>query len=393
MISTKYNQNIPFYILLAAASSFVLSLFLLQLFAGLLVFIWLFESNYEKKKAMDLLTLAVLIFGIVRIASIVFSEYHASSNESLYKEALFYLGFFSFNFYLKVFDSRKKEQLILVFLGAAIFASLTGIISFDFGHVHRAESFSSGNTVYSSYLLAALPVLIFLPFKKSNKRFLIYWISGLTILLVGIITALGRTNIAVSLLVLSAAVILGKISIKNLIILISSISIILLFSFRINSAALLYRVDHPLSPADRNIIVKGAEMLIYDHPVIGFGPRTFRNIFPLLKEVSIRGIGGWHNDFLQIYFESGIIGLISFLLLLSVIFSNGIKLFKMNRGNNKNILLGFIVSESCFVLLITSGFITSSVLSIVFVLIITLQNSYWEQSISHDLVPNNKINL
>lgn len=108
MISTRYNQNIPFYLLLAAASSFVLSLFLLEVFAGIIVFMWLFEKYSDKKKAMDLLTLAVIAFGIVRIVSIILSEYHADSIESLYKEALFYFSFFAFNYYLKVFSPEKK---------------------------------------------------------------------------------------------------------------------------------------------------------------------------------------------------------------------------------------------------------------------------------------------
>jgi len=386
MISTRYNQNILFYLLLATASIFVLSLFLLQLFAGILVFFWIFEKNSEKKKAMDLLSFAVLAFGIVRIAAIIFSNYHSASNEAFYKEALFYFSFFSFNFYLKIFNDEKKHFLIIVFLGACIFASLTGIISFNFSLVERAQSFSSGGTVFSAYLLASLPVLIFFPFEKTNKIGRFFWIAGIAIILTGIFTSLGRTNIAISVLIVGFSVLYRKINIINLITIIALVSLFSIISFHNNSGLVSRRIENPLFPSERDVIIKGAKVLMYDQPIIGFGPRTFRNIFPLFNEFSDKGVAGWHNDFLQIYFESGIIGLFSFLLLLSVIYYIGIKIFKKDK-NNKDLILGFLLSISCFVLLVTSGFITSPVLSIVFVLIITLQNSYGRQRI----IPENKI--
>lgn len=378
MISTRYKQNIPFYLLLAAASSFVLSLFLLQLFAGILVFFWLFEKNSEKKKAIDLLSLAVIVFGIVRIAAIILSNYHVESNESLYKEALFYFSFFSFNFYLKVFSHEKKQLLVIVFLGASIFASLTGIIFFNFSLVERAQSFSSGGTAYSSYLLAVLPVLIFLPFKKTDKRFLSFWVIGIIIILTGIITSMERTNIAISVFIIGIGVLCRKINFNNLIIILALVSLFSFISFQNNSFVISRIIANPLYPSDRDVIIKGAKILMFEHPFIGFGPRTFRSIFPLLNEFTVKGVGGWHNDFLQIYFESGIIGLFSFLIFLSVIYYTGIKLFGKDH-NNRDLTLSFLLSVSCFVLLVTSGFITSPVVSIVFVLIITLQNSYWEQ--------------
>jgi O-antigen ligase len=378
--STRYNQNIPFYLLAAAVSSFVLSLFLLQLFAGILFFLWVFEKNAEKKKAIDVLSLAVLVFGIVRIAAILFSKYPTASNESLYKEALFYLSFFSFNYYLKTFNSEKKYLLIMIFIGACIFASITGIISFNFSLIERSQSFSSGPTVFSSYVLAVLPVLIFIPFEKKNKKYLFIWILGIAIILTGIYTSLGRTNIAISVLIVLIGVLYRKINFVNLIIIAAIVSLFSIISFENNSILVSQRIENPLFPSERDVILKGAKMLLFDKPIIGFGPRTFIDIFPLFNELVDKGVTGWHNDFLQIYFESGIIGLLSFLLLLSVIYYKGIKLFVYDKIN-KDLILSLLLSVSCFVLLVTSGFITSPVLSLEFVLIITLLNSYWRERV------------
>ena len=60
-------------------------------------------------------------------------------------------------------------------------------------------------------------------------------------------------------------------------------------------------------------------MLITRHPLVGFGPRTFTEIFPLFQEMPVKGVGSWHNDFLQIYMESGLVGLIALLWLITVI--------------------------------------------------------------------------
>ena len=109
------------------------------------------------------------------------------------------------------------------------------------------------------------------------------------------------------------------------------------------------------------------------HTFLGFGPRTFQQIFPYTNEFSDKGIGGWHNDFLQVYFESGIAGLMTFLFLIFLIIYNGNISFKLNNICNPGIflsLIGLILSA------FTAGFITSVVLSIVFVFLLTIFGSY-----------------
>ena len=375
MISTRYNLNLPFYLIIATACSFVFSLFLLQVFVGAVAVLWLFEKNIEKKKAFDIITVAIITFGIIRLTTIFFSEYPKESYEAIYKEALFYFFFFSANFYLKIFSSEKRLTIIRIFLVAAIAASLTGVISFNLNLVERAQSFSSGYTVYSSYLLAALPVLIFIPFDKNRNRDKYYNVIGIIIIMLGIITSLGRTSIALAILFIIIGVILKKIKIGHLLIIIFFVSLFSLLSFHNNSQQINGRIDNPIGFSDRDILYKGAHEIMFSHPLLGFGPRTFINIFPLFNEIRDKGIGGWHNEFLQLYFDSGIIGLLAFIFLITVIYYVGIKLLKLRK--NSDIILGLLLAVSSFVLsAFTSGFITSSVLSILFVLIITILNSY-----------------
>ena len=60
----------------------------------------------------------------------------------------------------------------------------------------------------------------------------------------------------------------------------------------------------------RDTIWRGALMLIGEHPFVGFGPRTFLSVFPLFDQMTVRGVSSWHNDYLQVYMESGLLGLL-----------------------------------------------------------------------------------
>jgi O-antigen ligase len=375
MMTSKYNLNIPFYLIAAVACSFVFSLFLLQVFAAIVGLLWLFEKNKEKKKAFDLLTISVLAFGITRLITAFFSEFPKASSEIYLKEALFYLFFFSANFYLKLFSPEKRSDMIRFFLVAAVAASLTGIISFNLNFVERAQSFSSGYTVFSSYLLAVLPLLIFFPIDNNIKKNQYLRISGIIIIAVGIITSLGRTSVAIAALFFIVGIALKKFRFIDILAVSFAVALFSILSFHNNSLELQGRIGNPVGFSDRDVLYKGAKEILFTHPVIGYGPHTFKNIFPLFNEVNDKGIGGWHNEFLQIYFDSGVLGLLSFLFLIVVVYYLGIRLLK-NRVN-RDIVIGLLLSVTSFIIsAFTSGFITSPVLSVLFVFIITMLNSY-----------------
>jgi O-antigen ligase len=385
VIQSKFKIEIPFYLTAAVVSSYLLSLFLLQLFGALLVILYFAESWKNKKKAFDIFLVTILIFGVVRLIAIIFSQYPDQSIQSLYKEALFFLTFFAFNFYLKVFDRKKFTYIIYTFGIAAVVISLIGILRFVIGNVDRAQSFSSGYSAFSSYLLAGLGIYIFLFFNTPNssidndkiKYGKIYWVVGVIIILSAIIMSLGRANILIAGLIILSGLIIQKTRLKYFVILIIITVAVSYFSFLKNSSEVTQRIEAPTQLSDRDIIYKGAEQIFWQHPVIGFGPRTFHQIFPnLLKEqFADKGIGSWHNDFLQIYFESGFPGELSFLILIIFPFVIGIKLLRRKGpiNFNKQFLLGSMFSLAGLILsAITAGFIDSPVLAIVFGFLISI---------------------
>jgi O-antigen ligase len=367
---SRFNLKYITLLIGIASCTFVMSLFLMQLLFATIFLLWLIEKNSEKRKVFDLFTLAVIIWGILRIIAVIFSQYPSESNKVFYKEALFYASFLSLQFYFKSMSKEQIGKVIKYFIAGGVLSSLTGIALFNFHLVDRAQSFTSSYTVFSSYLLIVLPIVLFLPQNVLNKKIRI---TSIIIIAAGLITSLGRTNIIIAAILVFLSLFMKRISILNFLIIIIITGLISYLSFENNKKEITNRMVNPSTLSDRDVIWKGASELMLKHTFLGFGPRTFQQIFPYTNEFNDKGIGGWHNDFLQVYFESGIAGLMAFLFLIFLIIYNGNISFKLNNICNPGIflsLIGLILSA------FTAGFITSVVLSIVFVFLLTIFGSY-----------------
>ena len=373
MVQTRYNILLPFYLFLASVFSFLVSLFLLQVFLGLLSLLWIFESWENKKSAFDKILYAVILFGLFRLISIIFSVYPSQSVTAIPKEILFYTGFFAMSFYLKVFDDKKFDWVIYVFSFSAVLVAFIGILQFILQLVDRAQSFSSGYSTFSSYLLAALGIyLVLIEFVKWNSKY--YWIIGLGIILTGLITSLGRANIFFALILIFIYVLRNKkILFPAILAVVLAVGLSYL-SFMTNSTEVEARVQAPVQLSDRDIIWEGAEQIYKEQPVLGFGPRTFHQVFPFPERFADKGIGSWHNDFIQIYFESGIVGEAGFLFLLVTPFIIGFRLLKkLKKGRSKSITAGILLAMSGLILsALFAGFIDSPVLALVYAFLISV---------------------
>ena len=174
-IESRFDIRLPYYLTIAVVSSFLLSFFLLQLFTGLLVFVWLFESNKNKFKALDTISYIFIVFVLIRILSALLSNYPDSSNQIFYKDLLFFLSFFAFGYYLKVFDDRKLRTIYYAVVIAAIIVACVGLTKFLTGNTERAESFTSGYATFSSYLVSLIgfALILFRLIKTKKQRLLL----------------------------------------------------------------------------------------------------------------------------------------------------------------------------------------------------------------------------
>jgi len=374
MLKSRFNSRIILSLLIVLSLSFVLSLFVMQLAAGILFVLWLFEKHEQRRKSFDIILKFIVVFGLVRLISIFLSEYPQSSYESFYKEGLFYTSAAAIPFYLKTLDKKSILTLMLAFIIGAAVMSLVGSTRYFLNQVERAQAFTSSYAVFSSYLLAAFSVALFYPKKIKSNFHILLWSAVYIIILIGIVTSLGRANIAIALLILVSAILFKQIPLKQIIVLGIFFLIGALIYIYNPPASMEQRVENITQLSDRDIIWQGAKEISLNHPLLGYGPRTFHEVFPFKERFADKGIGGWHNDFLQIYFESGIAGVISFIVLLFVIIKNSFNQLKNKKTDAELKSISASVLAAVTTLLLSAlfaGFITSVVLSIVFVFLIS----------------------
>lgn len=376
MLNTRYDIRLPFYLTIAAISSFLLSLFLLQLFAGLLVLTWMFESNKNKFKAIDTISYIFIVFVLIRILSALFSDYPDSSNQIYYKDLLFFLSFFAFGYYLKVFDESKLRTIYYAVVIAAIIVACIGLTKFLTGNVERAQSFTSGYSTFSSYLVSVIgfALILFRLIKAKHQRLLLA--TGVVLMLSGIVTSLGRTNIVIAILIFIIGIVAIKFKARYAVALLILAIGISWFAFQLNVKEINQRIETPVQLSDRDILLGTAKELFmkFENPIIGYGPRTFHDVFTNREKLSDKGVGSWHNDFIQVYFESGFLGLAAFFVIIFFPLIKALKCLKDCRlsEDRKYILIGAVLGLVGLVLsALTAGFVNSPVLSILFVFFIT----------------------
>jgi len=379
IVTSRFNSHISYILIIAVVITFLLSLALLQVFAGALCLLWLFEKWNEKKKAFDVFSKIFLIYLIVRLAALIFSEFIGVSVQILYKEVLFYLCFFSLSFYLKTFDYEKIKNILYYFSFASVVMALIGIVRFNLSIVERAESFSSGYSTFSSYLLAGLGcMLAFAENTKKIKYFQWLRIVAAAIILVGIVTSLGRANAVIAAAMLVISLFLKRMKLLHVIYIILITIPLSYLSFQNNSIQVNQRIEAPTQLSDRDIIYKGAGEIIFNHPLLGYGPKTFSEIFPHREDFADKGIGSWHNDLLEVYFESGSLGLAAYMLLIFSVFFYQIKFLirEKEKVEARSIIYGVLFATAgLFLSALVAGFINSPVLSLVFALLVGVQSA------------------
>lgn len=376
---TRYDERIILSLLIGLAISFLVSIFLLQIFVALLILAWLFEKNKNKRKAFDEFNIIFLFFVILRILTIFLSEHFDVSSVSFYKNGLFFLSLFPLSFYFKVLRDEKVFLITKVYIYNTLIITLVSIIAFNFGFRGRATSVFLGNTTYTPQILCALAMLIGYSFSREKKFDWIYWCAGIVILLTGLVVSLGRTDIVIGIFIIFVGIIFKKFSIKSLTLFITILTIFIAVSFQNNKIVVEERLKAPTSFSERDIIWKGAYDLALEHPLWGFGPRTFRTVFPYFDQLKDKGVGGWHNDYITIYMESGIITLFIMLLLVWRIIFSGIKRYRnydRTKLKHLNLLWGTLVGLLAFFLTgMTAGSINAPIVSILFIYILAIFSS------------------
>lgn len=365
--SDKLNDFV-FWMILILLCGMIFSLVLAEAAIIILLFTYIFKSVKDKKLYYFKTPLdkAFLAFIIARLLSIIFSNNISASVASLNREIFFYSSFFLFTYFLKNEDEKSIIILFKVLIIAAVFSSLYGTSKVLLGLEERASSSTSGYSTLGMFLTVVFSITIGLG--KNDKFFpnRIVWFIVLLIIITGLLFTFNRTHWGIVALISLFMIIIRERTFIVVAIALTGFIILFVPSLSERFYQLIY-FNQYLS--DRDIIWKGAHILMFDHPILGFGTRTFREIFPLLESLQDAGVSSWHSDYLQMYFESGIIGLAAFLWVMFSIYKNGIKVIKNKLSSDFNhdllfaVLLGI---TSLYLTAFVGGFILDPIITLLF---------------------------
>ncbi len=289
------------------------------------------------------LYLPVALFLGIQLFSILFSVDPRMSLRGTSKLVPFTLFFIVPNNIRSSLHIRKMVDWLLISL---VLATFYGLGKYVMGLEDRISSTSGGYSTMASLLYIGAILSVSSGMKEGGNRKRMLYYGAALLLLVGIVFTFHRIHG-----VLTPVALFALVMIKKPRFLIPFVCLLILMAFlapqnvKDRFQTLISREGNWTS--DRTILWKTAGELFPQSPWIGFGLKTFKKVFPdSARELcGDKGIGSWHNEYIQILMESGLPGLVSYLFFIGVLFWHGYSFFKLKTGDvmGYGILLSFLV--------------------------------------------------
>jgi O-antigen ligase len=351
-LSTRNGIDRAIWIaLLSVVGAAIFSIALVQLAVGVLAALWLVTLVRSSRNGFrsTVLDLPMLVFIMGRSLSIPFSTYPGISVYAFHIEIIFYIAFFVFTNTVQVDRENEMTILIQMLIWTGVLAALIGICEYAIGASPRATSSTAGPYTLGTYLVAVLPLALLLAEERRFFKASRYGYVAVALLVLGVIFTFDRLHWIVMAITFVVAMVITK-DRRPLVAFLLLAALAILF---VPSVAHRFQLTMTLFShmSDRDVLWRGAAILGSEHPVIGFGPRTFREIFPLMAELGDRRIGSWHNDFLQVYMESGLVGLVPLLWLIAATFTSSIRAYRSRAlpPEHQQLFVALLLSLSIFV--------------------------------------------
>ncbi|MCB2206472.1 hypothetical protein KQI65_17135 [bacterium] len=250
------------------------------------------------------------LFVLARIAAIPFSIDPSISVDALRTEIFFYVFFFVL---LCALDARREDQLrviLYLLVLAGLLATVAGFIRMGLGMDARLTSTTAGYYTLGGFLAIIYAMSFSLGRRKDIFPSRVIWLVICAILLVGLLFTFNRLHWVVAAV---ATLVIGLRRERRIVLVLTALALLLLITVEPLQHRFLQLLNAGSNLSGRDVIWRGAFMLIGEHPVTGFGLRTFHEIFPLFDQLIDKGVGSWHNDYLQVYMDSGLMALVPFL--------------------------------------------------------------------------------
>lgn len=335
------------------AATIILSIALTQIVTCLLIVLATIVCVYEGKYYRTPFDLPLLLFVLARIISILLSEVRDVSLVSLYREVPFYFVFFALTqlFYRSTHQYQRLFIFALILSGAI--GAVYGSVLFSIGSIDRAHSTTSGYYTLGTYLTALFAYMLIVGNKSAGWRKSIGWVLGVLLYFTGIVLTLNRIHWGITVFLLLVVALLKY---RKLLIVLLVGWILLYFS----SPLVQQRVEQTLHftshLSDRDILWQEGLRHVLVHPYFGYGPNTFHYIFEGKDKLQDKKVSGWHNEYLRLQIESGVFGIVAFLILIGTVLVHSIYTIRESTTEKRQHIIGLDFS----LLTITLSSITGS---------------------------------
>ena len=355
---------------------------------GIVIFLFLFLKYFgfqlkDYPRLPKKINILILIISISLGISTIFSVDISLSLFRISKQLIFFLlCYFIYALNIKL---NLNSSLLTAIVFSAVILALSVII--EFATSNSASSFTGGTefiTRYSGFyenpnavglfFATAIPVSIyFLYLNKNNDVFKYLWVLIIGVLVFSLL--LGNSRSSLAAVVFSVAYLTYKLKPKAFkYLFIAGIStIIILISFETTREfILLYIRFERIIETTRNYYWEIAFSIFFEHPFVGSGPGTFDLFIYKFMPVQLGGFteaqlwlaksGTAHNFYLFRLAELGLMGFITALYFVYVIFHISNHLFSKITSNKEYYLLiiykGIAIGLFVRSFIETTGFLT-----------------------------------
>jgi len=326
---------------------FYLFSFLMGIGGGTLGFIiyFFFRLPNIKKIRIKEIDLISIFFIISFFLSSLLSSFRYFS---LLNFLVLFLIFWGYLFLTKEdFSLSLLEKIIDYFILGATLLAFAGINIFFYKGIYAETPILEKNG-FGTVLATTIPLVQLRIFSSKDK---LWHIISLIILITGLILSMSQGAILGLIFGEILTFVLGNKRVKKQILLLVLLGILILSIFLIRSLRVkdnlfsyfLTRLDpFSTSKTERIYIWKSAWKMFLDHPFLGVGFATFSKVYPYyrLPQAKKVNMSFAHNLPLNLLAETGILGFISFSLLVFQFFYWGIKAYLRDRDFLSLAILG-----------------------------------------------------
>ncbi len=325
----------------AQVKNLILGIFLSFIF---LIFLFRFYHYEWQLRSDRIIFIGIIFYIFISIVSIFTTPPQTNLHIKYISELTSVL--FCFIFYALLARNIKREYFSRI-SGIAGFITLSiGFYTVLTQHIKPVSTFGNPN-FFGAYLVCIFPVL-WLLLKDSSKPFKILGILNLIILGVNIFWIRSWAvwlSLSFSIPIIFLCFSKNK---KNVFSTTFALALIFFFIFRIPfiQESLVHQIANDVRP----FIWKGSLVLIQDHFYLGCGVGQFLVFYPQYRPpdyfthpLSVDTTDHAHCELIEIFSETGLIGMISFLVLLGAIIFFTLKAISKNPKQNRTASLAYLI--------------------------------------------------